>query len=129
MSSLFKRTAAITPMTPNEDHTGKEGYLVKYSSGKAAINDSATVPALGVILDGEATTGRSSIGWLGALSGTVRMRAGAAVTAGSLVIQINDGTIKDDTGSGGRVVVGRAVESGVAGENLEVVPCTPLTLS
>lgn len=121
------KTKAIESLEPNETHVDKEGYLVKLSSGKAALNDSATAAAYGVILDGEPTTGRSSIGVLGGNIGSVRMKNTlSAVNKGQRAIQVNDGTVTLDPATGARVVVGIFAENGAIGELVEVYPITPI---
>jgi hypothetical protein len=130
-SALLARSNAIIQQTPSATHVDKEGYLVTMSAGTATISSSATVPATGVILEGNATTGKSSIGILGALPGTVRMKTSGAIVEGARVQQAADGTIVTDAGSGGRVVVGILVEPGGAasGDLAEVAPITPQVLS
>jgi hypothetical protein len=112
-------------MTPNEDHTGKEGYAVKAASGKAALCTAANDNALGVILDGEGTPGKSSIAILGGNCGVVRVKLAAApgtVVAGTYLQLHTDGSFKADLGAGNaRAVCARALESGVANEQIEAV--------
>ena len=129
MSALYARGNAIIPLTPNETHVDKEGYLVTFSGTTASLSASATVVATGVILEGQATTGKSSIGILGALAGTVRLKASGTITAGARVQQSTDGSIVTDAASGARVVVGVALESGVSGDLIEVATFTPTTLA
>ncbi len=118
---------AIESLEPNETHVDKEGYLVKLSSGKAALNTSATVEAYGVILDGEDTTGRSSIGVLGGNIGPVRLKnTVAAISKGERLMQVNDGTVTKDAGSGARVVVAKALEDGSVDELVKCLPILPI---
>lgn len=129
MSSLYSRGNAILPFTPSADHTDKEGYLVGLAVETATISASATVPAKGVILDGRPTTGKSSIGILGALAAPIRMRASGAITKGDRVMQAADGTVVTDAGPGtARVVVGIALEAAVAGQLFEVAALAPMIL-
>ena len=129
MSALFVRGNAVIPLTPNETHVDKEGYLVTIASDVASLSASATVVATGVILEGRATTGQSGVGILGALSGTVRLKLSGTVTKGARVQQGTDGSVVTDAASGARVVVGVALESGVSGDLIEVATFTPVTLS
>lgn len=117
---------AVLSLVPNETHVDKEGYLVRVASGKAALSASATVEADGVILDGEATTGKSSVALLGGNIGLIRMKLTGAVSQGGRLIQHTDGTVKADTATGARVVVAKAIEDGVDGELVAVLPCTPI---
>ena len=129
MSALYTRGNAIIPQTPSATHVSKEGYLVDLAAGTATISTSATVPADGVILEGQATTGQSSIGILGALAGTVRLKASGTIAAGARVIQAADGTVVSDSGPGNaRVVVGVALEAAVSGDLVEVATMAPMIL-
>jgi hypothetical protein len=131
MSALFCRSNAVVPFTPSATHVDKQGYLVDLAGEVATISTSATVPAKGVILDGQATTGQSSIGILGTIDGTVRMKTSGAIAKGARVIQAADGTIVTDTGPGNaRVVVGVALEASTAAgaELIEVAPMAPMIL-
>lgn len=124
------RDDAVIALTPAADYTAKKGYLVDIASETATVSTSATTPAKGVILDTHETaagyaTEKISVGILGAVKGTVPMRCGGTITKGTLVCQHTDGTIITDAGSGARTAVGIALESGVAGENIEVAPITP----
>ncbi|HYE29792.1 MAG TPA: hypothetical protein VEH27_00045 [Methylomirabilota bacterium] len=129
MGSKNVREAAIIPMTPNEDHTGKEGYAVKVSSGKAALVTGTTDDVFGVILDGEATTGSSSIALVsGGLPGTVSVKLDG--TPGTVNIGTNltitaTGTFKAATT--GAKQCARAVQSGAANELIEAVLYHPIT--
>lgn len=125
MSALYTRENAVIPQTPSVTHVSKEGYLVDLADGTATISSSATVPAKGVILEGQATTGEDSIGILGALAGTVRLKTSGAITKGAQVCQAADGTIVTDAGSGARVAVGIALETGASGDLIEVATFTP----
>jgi hypothetical protein len=118
---------SIESLEPNETHVGKEGYLVKLSSGKAALHDSATAEAFGVITDGEATDGRSSVAVLGGKVGAVRVKLTlSAVTKGQRGKQVSDGTVTLDNGSGARVVVCKFAEDGAIGELVRAYLFTPI---
>jgi hypothetical protein len=128
------RTNAVLAQTPAADYKSSKGYLVTLADGTATINASTSVLSKGVIVEGNDTTAgyskeKVSIALLCAYSGTVPMRLGGAVTAGAFVQQYSDGTVISDAGSGARVIVGIACESGVAGENIEVAPMAAITLS
>lgn len=124
------RSNAVIALIPAADYSAKKGYLVNIASDTATVSSSASVIAKGVILEGnESTAGyateKVSVGILGALKGSVPMRLASAVTKGDHVAQHTDGTVKTDPATGERVVVGIALETGVAGENIEVAPITP----
>ena len=127
-SALLSRGDAIVPIT-GVDYTAKEGYLVKAAAGVHALNDSKTVPAFGVILEGGAAAKNSSVGVLGALGGPVRLKAGGAINQFDRVEQKNDGTVVADEGAGtARVVVGVALEAAAAGDLFEVATIAPVIL-
>jgi hypothetical protein len=121
-------------LTPAADYSSKRGYLATFAAGTATVSASNTVIAAGVILEGNDTaagyaTEKVSLALLGATKGTVPMRASGSITAGDLVMQSTDGTILTDSTSGARVIVGRACETGVSGENIEVAPLGPMYYS
>jgi hypothetical protein len=57
------------------------------------------------------------------------MALGGTVTKGAWVQQHTDGTVVTDATTGGRVLVGVACESGIAGDIIEVAPSAPVVLS
>ena|SRR5437867_3850325 len=127
-SALLTRETAIVPVT-GVNYTDKEGYLVKAAAGVHALNDSKTVPAFGVILEGVAAAKNSSVGILGALSGTVRLKAGGAIKQFDRLEQKNDGTVVTDEAAGtARVVVGVALEDAAAGDLFEAATLAPVIL-
>jgi len=128
MSATSKRELAVIPITPNEDHTGKEGYAVVASSGKAALSTAANDDMLGVILDGEPTTGKSSVAIAGGNLGPVRVKLHSTpgtVVLGTRLQLHTDGTFKADLATGARTVCARALESGAASELIEAVLLPP----
>lgn len=124
MSALTTRSNAIFSHT-GVNFSGKEGYLLKENSGALAINDSATAAARAVVLNGEVAANDSSVGILGAIGGTVKLKLSGSVTKYNLVQQVNDGTVTVDAGTGNRVLVGVALETGVSGDLIEVATFAP----
>ena len=129
MSKQYRDNAVIA-LTPAADYSTKKGYLVDIASSTATVSSSASTVVKGVILEGNDTTAgyateTVSVGILGALAGTVPMRLGGSVTKGAFVQQHTDGTVITDATTGARVIVGVALETGTAGENIEVAPITP----
>lgn len=124
MSALYARENAIIVHT-GLDLTDKEGYLLKESSGALAVNDSATVPARAVCLNGEVAAKDSSVGILGALAGTIRLKTSGAIAKYALVQQAADGTVVTDAGSGARVLVGVALAAAASGDLVEVATIAP----
>lgn len=127
--SKFARNSAVYAFTGATDLSAKRGYLVTLAASIATLSASATVPAKGVILDGEATTGKSSIGILGAGLDPVMMMTNGVITKGAFVAQHTDGTVKTDPGTGARVVVGIAMEDAAGGDLIEVAPLMPIVLA
>lgn len=116
---------AIVAMTPAADQSDKQGYLVKNSSGDAAIVAATTDLPMGVIVDGETTSGKSSIALLN-FSGTVHVKLSGTVSANDLLQVHSDGTLRVDAAAGARVVVARALEAGVSGDLIEAAFYGPL---
>ena len=57
----ISKDGLLVTLEANEDHTGKEGYAVVFSSGKAALQTSDTaLTTEGVITDGAASGSKSS---------------------------------------------------------------------
>lgn len=116
-SALLAMPVAIIQYSDGTtDFSGKEGYLCKNTAGVIAINDSATVPAPLVCLDGQGINKPSSFGVIGALGGPIRLAATGTIGQYSNVQQQNDGTVITDAGAGARVVLGVALESCITGE-------------
>lgn len=121
------------------DLTAAIGKLVTFAAGVPAVNASATVPAIGIVLDartrtpivGGPTYYDNSIGILGGLPGPVRGQISAAATPlnfGDTLIQAADGTLTNDPGPGNaRVVVGVMSDKNgaVAGDLAECTLFTP----
>ena len=103
----------LTTLEANEDHTNKEGYAVKFSSGKAALQTSDTaVDTIGVITDGAESGSRSSI----ALAGIdaivyVKLHSSAGtVNPGTFLGTHTDGTFKATASA--KNSVAQALETG-----------------
>ncbi len=135
MSSPYSaRASAIIEAVGATDLSAKKGSTVTLavSAGvmTATLSASASVPAVGIIMNGEATTARSTIGILGAPGlGTVYMKTSGVIAAGARVQQAADGTIVTDAGTGARVVIGVALEVAASGDLIEVAPIAPMILS
>lgn len=129
MSSKYTRGNAIIALTPAATMVDKEGYGCTISGDTATIGASATVICTGIILEGAATTGKASVGIIGALGGPVRVKLGGAVTKGAALVQHTDGSWITDPGSGARVKSWIALESGASGQLIEAANLTPVTLS
>lgn len=128
------RDNAIIALVPAADLTGKEGYFIDVdATEKATLIDAVTDLPLGVILEGSTTSGRSSVAVLsGGFRGTVRLKLDATpgtVKTGTWLQTTATGTVKADAGSGSRVLVAQALESGSANELIEAVLFKPVLLS
>ena len=81
-SSLYAKGSPIYPDT-TQDFSAAVGKLVTFAAGVPAINASATVPAVGVVLDASkrtavnVTTYSNSIGIMGGLPAPCRVPASA----------------------------------------------------
>jgi hypothetical protein len=133
MSSLKLRDSAFISLSPAADYSAKKGYLVGHDGATATVSASATTRAKGVIVEAnkgdDYTVEKVTVALLGSVEGTLPMCAGGAISAGDWVQQDTDGQVVTDAGSGNRVIVGQALESAVAGDIIEVAPCTPTPLS
>ncbi len=129
-SALFTRAAATLSLSPAADYSAKEGYTVTHDGTTATISASATVPAVGVIMSGgKDANSKVTIGIIGSLSGTVRMKTSGIIAAGARVQQAADGTIVTDAGAGNaRVVIGVAMEAAASGDIIEVATLSPMIL-
>jgi len=124
---------AILALTPNADHTDKEGFFIELSSGAASIVNSAADLPYGLILDGETTNGKDTIALCAAFSGIVTVKvtdtAPGTIAAGVIGTVKSDGTVQADAGSGARVQVCQFLEAGVANELVKAVLLRPVALS
>jgi len=126
--SLQARESAIIPLVATQTHVDKEGYFVEIASNtQASICNSAADAPYGIILNGAEAGQQSSIGILGALPGTYRVKLGAAITNLATKLQLRaDGTVGPDTGAGARVLVGAPCELGTADEKIEAALFAPI---
>lgn len=118
------RDNALIPMTPNEDQTGKEGYAVKVdgtTANKAVLVTGITNTPFGIIVDGDTTSGKSTVAVAGSFSGTVWAKLSASpgtVNAGTKLEITANGTLKASGTSTARNIA-VALESGSANEMIE----------
>ena len=123
MAGALTRDNAIFALTPAADQTGKEGYAVKIVAGEAALS-TAHSGNFGVILDGETTSGKSTVASMAGASGTVKVKLDATpgtVVIGSSLRVASGGTWKLHSGSENVCAV--AVEAGVASDLIEAALC------
>lgn len=130
---LAARDHPIYPST-GVDLSASLGLLVNFTAGVPAVSASATVPAAGIVLEGNVAAKNSSIGLFSSALPPVRAKisaASAALKFGDRVMQAADGTVTKDVGPGtGRVVVGTCAElnGAVAGDLAEIAPLSPMIL-
>lgn len=118
---MIAREKQIISLVPTADHTGKEGFAVKNSSGSAALGAAVTDVPIGVITEGAPTTGRSSIALPG-FAGTVKVKLGAtpgSVVAFSKLEMGTNGTANLASATTGRIIFAEALEAGAANELIE----------
>lgn len=127
---MEKRDKAVVALVPAADHREKEGFFILATG--ALPSDAAGIP-LGVIVQGENTDGQDTVA-TAAFGGTVTVKLAATpgtVSKGTYLVL--DGTtlgaVKADPGTGARVRVARALESGTAGELIEAYLIEPTALS
>jgi len=93
----ISKDGLLVTFEANEDHTGKEGYGVKFSSGKVALQTSDTaLDTAGVITDGAASGSKSSIA-LNGINAIVYVKLSATpgtVNVGTHLGNHTDGTWK-----------------------------------
>lgn len=101
-SALYAQGNAIVPVT-GVDFSAALGKAVKSVAGVPAVNDSATVPAVAVVLEGNTADKQSTLGILGGLDAPVLVQIAAdAANLNFLdtIIQKADGTFTNDPGAG-----------------------------
>lgn len=128
MSALYFTKEPVVPHT-GVDFSDKRGYLVKAAAGTPAVNDSATVPAFGVVLEGNDADSQSSLGIIGGALPPVMVKLGGDVDLYERLQQKADGTLEADAGTGDRVVCAIALRAGASGDLAPVQFITPQILS
>ena len=128
---MIARESQLLSLTPTADHSGLEGYAVKNSSGNAAliVSATATVP-IGVITEGNATTGKDSIALPG-FNGTVKVKLSSSpgtVNAFTVLQIAADATAHADAGTGARILFAVALEAGAADELIEARLINPIVI-
>ena len=125
MSVLFVKPAGIIALTPAASYLDKTGFFVSFTGDVASVClDAAAVEPTGVIMEPNVTvagyaTEKLTVGLLGALKGTVRVKLGGAVTKGAkLKLNFNGTAIADAPGE--RWVIGTALETGIPDDLIEV---------
>jgi hypothetical protein len=131
MKTSLARTNAILPFEAAADLTGQVGRFVILTAGKVALVSSAAQKPFGVLLtDGKAGDRVTVAVGAGGLAGVIRVKLAAPVTYPSQYLQVTpDGRVIPDTGSGERLLVAQALETGAVDELIEAVLFRPVTLT
>lgn len=118
---MIARESQIIPLTPTADHTGKEGYAVKNSSGSAALTSGVTDVPIGVVVEGATTSGKDSVA-LNGFGGTVKVKLHSSpgtVNAFTFLEVSATGAAKAASATTGNIIFAQALESGSANELIE----------
>jgi hypothetical protein len=124
MAGALTRDNAIFAMTGATDLSDKEGYAVKIVGSTVALA-TADTGIFGVVLDGEATTGKSTIASMAGASGTVKVKLGDTVALGGNLKVHTDGKFRAHTTTLNVSAV--AMEAGVVDDLIEAALTTGFT--
>jgi len=115
---------AVIPLAPSVDHSAKEGFFVTLTNGQAVLaTDATSVLPIGVIITGY-TTGTlpddiATWAFRGIVKVALSATPGVVLAGSSLVLDGTTlGAVKLDPASGGRVIVGVALEASSTGGDL-----------
>jgi hypothetical protein len=114
---MIVKNNALLAFTAASDQTGKEGYLVDASG---VVMASASAIPFGVIADGGLSGENTTVACLAGFAGIVSLKVGATtgtITAGTLLQQNADGTVRANIGTGR--IVGISTQAAVATELVE----------
>jgi len=135
-STLYAKGNPIYQDTTT-DLSAAIGKLVTFAAGVPAVSASATVPAVGLVMDARTrtpvsgvTTYDNSIGFLSSMPAPVRVKLSAASVAlvfGDQIMQAADGTVTKNITGQNRVIVGVCSDKNGAqpGDLFEAVMCDP----
>lgn len=127
------RDTGIIKATPAADYSAHEGYGMTLSTVSgvltATVSASATVVIKGIVTEAGTVAQGVSLAVPGSAPGGTAVKLSGTVAAGAFIQQAADGTFVTDAGTGARVIVGIALESGVSGDLIEAILQTPVTLS
>jgi hypothetical protein len=130
MKTSLARTNAIVSHKAANDLTGKVGHFTLITTAQLIELWSENNICFGVLMtDGKAGERVTIALSAGGLAGTVRVKLAAPVTYPSQFLQITpDGRVVPDTGSGERLLVAQALETGAIDELIEAVLFRPVAL-
>lgn len=122
---LIKPTS-LQAITAASDQTDKEGC---FTDASGVVMASATAVPHGLIVDGGPSGGTTTIATCaGGAPGSFNVKLHSSpgtVNKGTRLVLHSNGTTKADPGTGSRVVVAEAQESGAANELIEAVLISP----
>ena len=114
----------LIALTPSADHTSKVGYFVNTTATTATICSAVTDLPVGVIVDGEDTTGKSTIAVAGAVRGFVKVKLTGTLAINAYGYLKSDGSVGPLPGSAGTYTrVCRVMKAGVSGDIVPAVLC------
>lgn len=129
------RTNALIPISTDEDEplAGKEGYAVSLlpSGAVAPHGDAVGGSPFGVLVQADGYPGKATVAVAaGGLAGTIRVKLLQAVTEVGAYLKLVDSAggcgFGPDGGTGERIVMGQALETGAIGELIEAVIFKPI---
>ena len=115
MAGSLTRDTAVFGFTSDENLTEKVGYAVEVESDNVRVFDGSGTP-FGVVLDGEAATGKSTIATFAGASGTVKVKLAGTVAFGAS-LEVTSAGLFQTQSSGDVFAV--AMEAGTADELIE----------
>jgi hypothetical protein len=126
---MISQSEAIITGIHAADWTGKEGHFVETIGGADSIVNAVSDIPLGVILEGMPAGGRSTIAtpnYGGVVKVKVTGTSPGTINRGTYVVIKADGTVAQDTGSGARTRVARALQAGAADELIDAYLIEPI---
>lgn len=120
---------AVLPRISDSDLSDKEGYFVEPASGKVSIVNAATDIPLGVIVHGTTAGGHNSVAMAGQVARVKCNATVGTVNDGTYLTLAADGTVVADPGTGARVRVARAVETGANYALIDALILDPVVLA
>lgn len=118
---MIAREKLLLALTPTATHVDKEGYIVKNSSGSAALVSGVTDVPIGVIVEGASTSAKDSVALIG-FAGSVKVKLHSSpgtVNAFTYLEVSAAGTAKAASATTGTILFAQALEAGSANELIE----------
>lgn len=135
MSKLAK-DGSVAAYPGAADYTNNRGFFVRFDgTGErvALIATPASQRPLGVIVDGQPTSGQNSVALCGSgLIAKVKCAASAGTINPGTLLQLDGttlGAVSADAGTGGRVIVGKALEAGANNALIDAILFTEYVAS